>query len=809
MVLFLIGVLAQQTPSSIRESWPPNATSRYLPEPAARRLLQVGKGRRVFNDYEFSSYLQWRSAGNPPLYIDLLNAYPDKLLKDYFQIVTAEPEGRKMLRDLDINCVFLRRHKKGEGMAKLANYLDKQSQWRRVYKGPDGTIWLKNNTEKMKIPRRDFRNCALLAVLCVLAYLPAIAGLLAGDWPIVDDGITLFNIWHELANRGLKNGVVPLWNPYLFCGLPLFANNQSAILYPPNLLYLIVPMPLALVLDAIFHNVLLAVGAYVLGRAMHLSRTASFAMAVTFSLAGGVAAHIYNGHMTWHAVRAFLPWELAFLLLYLRGGKKQFVVLLGVCFALQVAAGYPPLVLVSAALCIGLVCAWLVAGRRLPQGWLGAAMLFGLLAGTLSSIYILPLAEMSRLSVHGDALDYVHAAGLSGSWKSLVRLFAPGFFGNNTDVQWSFLTPHEEVGYVGLLPLILALAAPLLSHSVKIRRAVWFAWCLLPIAVMMAMGRKLPLYGWVFEVFPPLRQTRVPARWMEIFYYGAALLTGVGFDALIRRRIAGARVERWIGIYFKVLCGVFVLLLAAIALTPPSSSFWIHLAQTALRDSSNFLDDATELWRTAMVESLITVAFAGSLAFLWQRWYSAQETKQIHRLRMMLLILVVLDLTGYFWRSAKVAPQGTMRSHATLPTSLTSRYNAQERWDTKLSYALMNHCAARGIDIFTGYDALGTKRYFQFVEGLEGHSLWGALYEPERRTPLLRVAGVTHSITSPKKTVPKGSKEFPDYKPQLVAADGEFKLWKWEGAWPRAYLTRNVQSSAGEEAIKTAGNVGE
>ncbi len=227
----------------------------------------------------------------------------------------------------------------------------------------------------MKIPRRDFRNCALLAVLCVLAYLPAIAGLLAGDWPIVDDGITLFNIWHELANRGLKNGVVPLWNPYLFCGLPLFANNQSAILYPPNLLYLIVPMPLALVLDAIFHNVLLAVGAYVLGRAMHLSRTASFAMAVTFSLAGGVAAHIYNGHMTWHAVRAFLPWELAFLLLYLRGGKKQFVVLLGVCFALQVAAGYPPLVLVSAALCIGLVCAWLVAGRRLPQGWLGAAML--------------------------------------------------------------------------------------------------------------------------------------------------------------------------------------------------------------------------------------------------------------------------------------------------------------------------------------------------------------------------------------------------------------------------------------------------
>ena len=310
----------------------------------------------------------------------------------------------------------------------------------------------------------------------------------------------------------------------------------------------------------------------------------------------------------------------------------------------------------------------------------------------------------------------------------------------------------------------------------------------------MAMGGNLPVYGWVFDVFPLLRQTRVPARWMEIFYYGAALLTGIGFDALIRRRTAGARAEQWVGLYFKVLCGLFVLLLAAIAFTPPSSSFWINLAQTELGESSNLLADADELWRSALVESLIAAAFAGGLAFLWQRWRGAQEAKQIHRLRVMLLVLVALDLTGYFWRSAKVAPQGTMRSHATLPSSLTSRYNAQERWDTKLSYALMNHSAARGIDIFTGYDALGTKRYFEFVEGLEGRSLWGALYEPDRRTPLLRVAGVTHSITSPKKTVPKGSKEFPNYKPQLVAADGEFKLWKWQGAWPRAYLTRDVRS---------------
>ncbi len=149
MVIFLAVVIVLQTPSAIRESWPPKARAHNFPEAAARRFAQVAKGRRVFNDYEFSSYLQWRCAGQPPLYIDLLNAYPDRLLtEDYFNILKATPAGRTLLRDLKINAVFLRPHAKKDGMAKLAAYLDKQRQWHRVYQGPDGTIWLKNTAKK-------------------------------------------------------------------------------------------------------------------------------------------------------------------------------------------------------------------------------------------------------------------------------------------------------------------------------------------------------------------------------------------------------------------------------------------------------------------------------------------------------------------------------------------------------------------------------------------------------------------------------------------------------------------------------------
>ena len=656
------------------------------------------------------------------------------------------------------------------------------------------------NRQMKRIARRDLRNCLVLAALSIVAYFPALASVLSGGWPFVDDSMTLFNIWRILGNRGFEQGIVPLWNPYIFCGLPFFANNQNAILYPPNLVYVLLPMAWALLLDALFHNILLACGAYFLGRVWRLSRSASFVMALAFSLAGGVEAHIYMGHMTWHAVRAFLPWELALLTLYLRSGQKRWVIWMALCFALQVAAGYPPLVLVSASLCLALLATWFWQHRKLPQvrlphGWPRAVALFLVLTSLLSALFVLPLAEMSRQSVHGDELDIGYATALSGSWTTLARLIAPGIFGNNNDVQWSLLrAPHEEVGYIGLFPLLLALAAPWLARGSTRQRPIWFLWCLLPFAAAMAMGRHLPLYGWVFEVFPPLRQTRVPARWMEIFYYGAALLSGFGFDFLVRYRRASEVAERRVGQVFGILCLLFILLVIAIVLTPPASPFWMQTVQSRMEGKNRFsLGIAEELHAAALAEALIVAAFAGATAFFWRRWRLADASQQ-RPLQLILIILIALDLTGLFWRSAKTASPKLLARYIFMPPELTRRYNPQERWNTEVSYGLMNQAATHGISIFSGYDALGTKRYFQFVAGLEGRFTWGALYEPSYHTPLLRVAGVTHTLTSPKEKSPSLSRKFPNYKPQFVAAHGEFKLWRWDGAWPRAYLTRRVVS---------------
>ena len=53
----------------------------------------------------------------------------------------------------------------------------------------------------------------------------------------------------------ILRGRLPLWNPNIYCGAPFFGNFLSAALYPVNWIFLFSPMPLALNLDFLFHEV--------------------------------------------------------------------------------------------------------------------------------------------------------------------------------------------------------------------------------------------------------------------------------------------------------------------------------------------------------------------------------------------------------------------------------------------------------------------------------------------------------------------------------------------------------------------------
>ena len=121
-------------------------------------------------------------------------------------------------------------------------------------------------------------------------------------------------------------------------GLPLLADHQSAVFYPPNLIFLVLPIERALGLSLVFHAILAGGAMYAFARELGLTRLGGMVSALAFMFSGYMVAR--GSFLT--EVSA-LPW-LPLLLLYgrrlVRRGKRIDAALLAVSLALQFLAGH-------------------------------------------------------------------------------------------------------------------------------------------------------------------------------------------------------------------------------------------------------------------------------------------------------------------------------------------------------------------------------------------------------------------------------------------------------------------------------------
>ncbi|MEO6054789.1 MAG: hypothetical protein ABIP97_12325, partial [Chthoniobacterales bacterium] len=105
----------------------------------------------------------------------------------------------------------------------------------------------------------------------------------------------------------LAKGHLPLWNPYVYGGVPFLGDFQSAMLYPPNLLFLIAPIAVALNWSIALHVFILAVGMYIWATWRGLHHAAAFLAAATAILSGSYFLHIFAGHLSNICTMAWTP----------------------------------------------------------------------------------------------------------------------------------------------------------------------------------------------------------------------------------------------------------------------------------------------------------------------------------------------------------------------------------------------------------------------------------------------------------------------------------------------------------------------
>ena len=104
--------------------------------------------------------------------------------------------------------------------------------------------------------------------------------------------------WRHFAFHNLAQGTLPFWNPYIFSGTPFIAGMQSALFYPFNVLYLLLPIHLAINYTVILHIFLSGVFFYFFMRTLNVERFAVFLSALVYMFAATQICRIYAGHLS-------------------------------------------------------------------------------------------------------------------------------------------------------------------------------------------------------------------------------------------------------------------------------------------------------------------------------------------------------------------------------------------------------------------------------------------------------------------------------------------------------------------------------
>ncbi|HRU04597.1 MAG TPA: YfhO family protein [Candidatus Brocadiia bacterium] len=395
----------------------------------------------------------------------------------------------------------------------------------------------------LALDRRD--AAALLGALLLLIILfgpvlfgPAnrVAGSAEGD------GRTQFYVWRVYGFGQLARGHMPLWNPYVFAGMPFVANLQSAIFYPTNWLFLLLPAPRAANLSIVINLFLSAAFAYGWARTLRAGRVAALVTGLTYALAAPQFLRVYEGHWCHLCAMPWIPWLMACAeALVMRGGARPLVAgAAGV--ALQAFAGHPQYVFYGS---IAASVYFLVrmtmerprfaSPRDVSRRIMGFAAIF-FLGLAMSAAQMLPSAELLALSSRYGKLSIEWVSQYSLAPENLLTLLAPWLFGGGATPYWGRWNAWEMGAYMGAASFALALFGVVSGRS----RLRWLALGIATMLIVFALGGNTPLMPLLFRL-PGFGLFRGLARFMAPASLFVALLAGLGVEAFLDRRAAPGR----------------------------------------------------------------------------------------------------------------------------------------------------------------------------------------------------------------------------------------------------------------------------
>lgn len=385
--------------------------------------------------------------------------------------------------------------------------------------------------------REKYRDWLLTGLLFLSGFVFMGGMLFLPDGEIIagSDLHWIFRATGAFAAEAWQQGQMPLWNPYIFLGLPQFAEPQLSTFYPPMWLLAVASPAFTFAFLYGLHIGLAAAGGYVLLRQLGGKWSGALLTGVIIGYMPFMLVRIYAGHFPHLMTLAYMPWLLAAATWAAARPHWARAVLAAIPLALAMLAGYAPFFpfLVGGVtiwffwLAFG---AWRDNGRSAGLRVLGQWLIVGVSAGLMAAVQLLPTLQFTLLSSRVAGADYAFASSLSLPFWALLRFFLPEAYGAafGSPAYWApdvLPTYWEYMIYVGILPLLLLLLGIVYSSQ---RRWFWLGLALL--GLLLALGPAAALHRLFYEFVPGFGLFRVPARFIYFFGLGTAVVAGFAFD---------------------------------------------------------------------------------------------------------------------------------------------------------------------------------------------------------------------------------------------------------------------------------------
>ncbi len=521
------------------------------------------------------------------------------------------------------------------------------------------------------------------------------------------DPVLVFLPWMHFAADELHHGRLPLWNPYIFCGAPFLAANQSALFSPFRWLFFAVPVPGTLAWLQLPKAAVAAAGACVALVALGVRRWLAMLLGAAYPLAGF--------HFAWllyplSDTAVWLPWVFVTTHRCVVRPDVKASLGLAAATALCCLAGHletaAQILLGSGlyALALALVCcvrgrparAVLVAGLSLAAGYgLGLAA---------AAPQILPTAEYllrsQRVALRAERLI---EQGLREPhrWTEVLRMIEPYAFGSRQRGS------HELVeicfneggvnGYVGATALLIL--APLgLAQRRRRRYALALAIAGL---IAAAPALRLPVLRAV-EQLPPLNAMN-NARWLLVTGWAVLSLAALGLEAVLARD-RNVQAVCWLVAAVGTAVGIFGLL---VVMAPPPRV--VHL----------FTAEAWPWFRVYFAAAAAVVLIGGVLCGVVAWHAAAAPTLRRGRIvTVLVLALALLLLVELCYHAGGYNPQVSPATYYP-ETALTAELRRLVDRDSRvlgLAGALAPNIGMMyGLRDVRGYDAVDPLPYVELL----------------------------------------------------------------------------------------------